>query len=79
MHGRAVAFAASVGLFGVSAAADSQGAANFDILVNLADQRAVHLALLVPDGTTHRLQVDGDLVPSASAGTGSFPWWTESP
>jgi protocatechuate 3,4-dioxygenase beta subunit len=72
MQGRGVAFAASVGLFGVSAAADSQGAASFDVLVNLADKRAVHLALTVPDGTSHRLQVDGDL------GLNVRVWWGDA-
>jgi hypothetical protein len=49
----------AVGLLG--AEAGSPPGASFDIRVNLADQRVVHLALTVPDGTTHRLQVDGDL------------------
>jgi len=49
----------AVGLLGVGTA--SPPGASFDIRVNLADQRVVHLALTVPDGTTHRLQVDGDL------------------
>src|SRR5512135_227930 len=49
----------AVGLLG--AGAGPAPGASFDIRVNLADQRLVHLALTVPDGTTHRLQVDGDL------------------
>jgi hypothetical protein len=32
-----------------------------DVVVNLADQRVVHLALTAPDGTSQHLQVDGDL------------------
>jgi protocatechuate 3,4-dioxygenase beta subunit len=34
---------------------------SFDIRINLADQREMHLAATVPGGTAHRLQVDGDL------------------
>jgi len=34
---------------------------SFDIRINLADQREVHLAATVPGSTAHRLQVDGDL------------------
>ena len=49
----------AVGLLGAGGAAPP--GASFDIRVNLADQRVVRLALTVPDGTTHRLQVDGDL------------------
>jgi hypothetical protein len=48
-------------LFGPTHAAEPSSSASFDIRVNLADQREVHLALTVPDMTTHRLQVDGDL------------------
>jgi len=51
----------AVGLVGVGAGAAAPPGASFDIRVNLGDQRLVHLALTVPDGTTHRLQVDGDL------------------
>lgn len=34
---------------------------SLDFRINLADQREVHLAATVPGGTSHRLQVDGDL------------------
>ncbi len=34
---------------------------SFDIRINLADQRELHLAATVPGGTSHRLQVDGNL------------------
>jgi len=33
---------------------------SFDIRVNLADQRELHLAATVPDLTTHALQIDGN-------------------
>jgi len=55
-----VALLSSVELFGGAHAAEPPGA-SFDIRVNLEDQRVVRLGLSVPDGTTHRLQVDGDL------------------
>jgi protocatechuate 3,4-dioxygenase beta subunit len=50
----------SFGLLGTVWAADP-ASSSFDIRVNLTDQRVVQLALTVPDGTQHRLQVDGDL------------------
>lgn len=49
-----------IGLLGAPAAAQ-QSTYSFDIRVNFADQREVHLAVTVPDRTTHQLQVDGDV------------------
>ena len=51
---------AAAGLQPLASAAESPGV-SFDIRVNIADQREVHLAATVPDRTTHRLQIDGDL------------------
>lgn len=48
------------GFFGVVRAAEPPGF-SFDIRVNIADQREVHLAATVPDRTTHLLQVDDTL------------------
>jgi len=51
-------------------AAEPPGA-SFDVWVNLADQRRVHLAFNVPDGTTHQMQVEGDLSLMARV------WWPD--
>jgi protocatechuate 3,4-dioxygenase beta subunit len=64
----ALFFSIGFGFMGVARAAEPPGA-SFDVLINLADQRRVHLALTVPDGTTHQLQVDGDLAMKVRV------WW----
>jgi protocatechuate 3,4-dioxygenase beta subunit len=64
-----LALLSSIGLLPIALAAEPPGA-SFDIQVNLADQRLVHLALTVPDGTTQRLQVDGDV------GLTLHLWWS---
>jgi hypothetical protein len=69
---------AAAGLQPFASAAESAGV-SFDIRVNIADQREVHLAATVPDRTTSRLQVDGDL--SLELRISSPPWggrWIEA-
>jgi len=43
------------------ARADVSPETSFDIRANIEDQREVHLAVTVPNGTAHRLQISGDL------------------
>jgi hypothetical protein len=67
---RPLVLLAVVWSMGIAQASELPGA-SFDIRVKIGDQRLVHLALTVPDGTTHRLQVDGDL------GLEVRVWWPD--
>jgi len=53
-------FIGLVNLLSVSRA-DVPPESSFDIRVNIEDQHEVHLAVTVPNGTAHRLQIEGDL------------------
>lgn len=63
----------AVAFHSLALAAEPQSV-SLDFRINIADQREVHLAATVPAGTSHRLQVEGDLsldvrtTPMASGG-----------